>query len=75
MHGNVWEWCLDLYADKYVYSNHDGAVNVTTGTNRVRKGGSWNNEANAARASMRASSASDTTGSYLGFRVISLCGD
>ena len=39
MHGNVWEWCLDWYADELAYGvDPKGAV---TGTNRVIRGGSW----------------------------------
>ena len=41
MHGEVWQWCYDLYQFKL-----PGGTDpvVTTGTlGRVRRGGSWDN--------------------------------
>ena len=54
MHGNVWEWTLDWYANNITALN--GAVNETPmsgKTWRVHRGGSWNEDALYSRAAMR----------------------
>lgn len=40
MHGNVWEWCTDLYGD-YPEKNVSDPVGPNKGTLRVIRGGSW----------------------------------
>lgn len=52
MHGNVWEWCSDLYGP---YST-DPQINpkgATSGKARVRRGGGWNDFARRCRSSYR----------------------
>lgn len=62
MHGNVWEWCLDWYADDI--TAHGGKVNIdpatpantlsgASGANRVVRGGSWFNAAGLCRPAYR----------------------
>jgi formylglycine-generating enzyme required for sulfatase activity len=42
MHGNLWEWCSDLYkSDYYAASPLDDPQGPTDGTRRVVRGGSW----------------------------------
>ena len=69
MHGNVWEWCLDFYADDV--SSVSGRVNTTVGelTTRTRKGGGWINYPSFARAASRYSSTPSTVDSAIGFRL------
>ena len=69
MHGNMFEMCLDWYADDITALN--GAVNTTAGTERVRKGGGWHVQANNCRAALRLGFDPTTrTNSSLGFRVV-----
>lgn len=66
MHGNVWEWCADWYAEKRVGGlNPPGAGQ---GVRRVNRGGSWYNAAAGCRAAIRLGSEPGFRYSYLGFR-------
>lgn len=54
MHGNVWEWVSDWYADDYyAKSPIDDPQGPTDGDVRVRRGGSWHTWALYARSSYR----------------------
>ena len=74
MHGNVLEWCLDWYTDDIAAFN--GAVNTTSGGNRVQRGGSWSNgTASSCRAAFRGRNApTSRSGNNGGFRVICAAG-
>jgi formylglycine-generating enzyme required for sulfatase activity len=52
MHGNVWEWCNDLYGaySTTPQTNPKGAV---SGKTRVRRGGGWNDYARRCRSAYR----------------------
>ena len=50
MHGNVWEWCLDLFGTLAGGTDPKGA---TWGSNRVLRGGSWRNGASYCASSDR----------------------
>jgi formylglycine-generating enzyme required for sulfatase activity len=67
MHGNVWEWCRDGYADKL--KGGTDPLQSTSNVNRVYRGGCWHNPGVLCLSSTRAWGESDDRGSGLGFRV------
>ncbi len=54
MSGNVWEWCQDRYGD-YSSSAQTNPVGPASGSNRVYRGGSWDDDARYCRVSDRSS--------------------
>ena len=54
MHGNVWEWCQDIWHDNYNGAPTDGSAWETSGSDhRVRRGGSWHDLAVRCRSAFR----------------------
>lgn len=75
MHGNVSEWCLDLYhQDFYKYSPDENPIgpapNSTPTAKRVFRGGNWTQHEFALRSSDRSSTLPSYRNSLLGFRVV-----
>jgi formylglycine-generating enzyme len=64
MVGGVWEWTSDFYDAK----SYSGTVDMNTAKERVIRGGSWADDAEALRLSFRASSR-DTVAATIGFRL------
>lgn len=52
MHGNVWEWCSDLYG-AYPTSPQIDPKGAISGKTRVRRGGGWNDYARRCRSAYR----------------------
>ena len=68
MHGNVWEWVSDWYAE-----NSSGGKNTTgpeNGTDRVIRGGSWNMAAENLRSARRQKDPANFSSSRIGFRLV-----
>ena len=77
--GNVWEWCLDWFAEDITANG--GKVNVDlsapanmlfggVGYTRVKRGGGWNNAAGYCRPASRDGDSPQNGWSNYGFRVI-----
>ena len=67
MSGNVREWCWDWY--KSVKSD-TGASGASSGSYRVIRGGSWNNDAYYCEVADRTSGGPDLRGNGTGFRLV-----
>jgi formylglycine-generating enzyme required for sulfatase activity len=74
VHGNVWEWCEDLWHRSYV--DKPDSLRASGGTwateisgFRVLRGGSWNNNPRSLRAANRIKYGLDARYSNVGFRV------
>jgi formylglycine-generating enzyme required for sulfatase activity len=70
MHGNVWQWCSDIYA-AYTGDATDptGPDSNADHSSRVLRGGSWDDGPRNCRAAYRGGGAPGSRGGYIGFRV------
>ncbi|MDR1347994.1 MAG: SUMF1/EgtB/PvdO family nonheme iron enzyme [Prevotellaceae bacterium] len=72
MHGNVHEWCLDLWDG--INNNYAGLPTTdpvcTTGPYRVMRGGYWSSNARHCRSARRYATNHDNRSSGVGFRVV-----
>lgn len=77
MHGNVWEWCQDVWRDDCGAGPFDGSAFETTGlfTERVLRGGSWNGVEEGLRASSRNGDVASARRSWFGFRIARSLGE
>ena len=66
MHGNVWEWCENLYA------NYPGDTTPASAAHsfRVIRGGNWYLPADECRSAVRSRLPASSHGNMLGFRII-----
>jgi formylglycine-generating enzyme required for sulfatase activity len=68
MHGNVWEWCADWYAD-YSPEEATDPTGPREGTVRVLRGGQWGERPEYCASTMRGGFDADTRNGSFGFRV------
>ena len=69
MHGNVWEWCSDLYGE-YPAGPVTDPTGAQTGEERVLRGGSWGLPYAFCRSATRRQSIADNPGDENGVRVV-----
>ncbi|NES77287.1 MULTISPECIES: bifunctional serine/threonine-protein kinase/formylglycine-generating enzyme family protein [unclassified Okeania] len=72
MHGNVWEWCQDVWHDNYEGAPTDGSAWENGGDSNYRllRGGSWSSDSRYCRSGRRGSNYGDSFIFYRGFRVV-----
>ncbi len=75
MHGNVWEWCSDLYGESYYKGcKAKGAVlnpaGPATGSYRVLRGGSWGDDVDCCRSAYRNCGIPFRRSYFIGFRLV-----
>lgn len=72
MHGNVWEWCQDVWHDSYNGVPTNGSAWLSGGSYspRVLRGGSWFNISYYCRSAARYANGPDARSNYVGFRVV-----
>lgn len=73
MHGNVWEWCEDVWVDNYETTPKDGSANkIGNEKIRVLRGGSWVDSSRYVRSTNRNGFDADGCDNDLGFRLATL---
>lgn len=72
MHGNVSEWCQDIWHYNYVGAPQDGNSWTEDGNqdSRVVRGGSWSHDPSVCRSASRYSEKADLRDESLGFRIV-----
>ncbi len=72
MHGNVREWCEDVWHENYNGAPTDGSAWLIGGeqNRRALRGGSWFNTAIYCRSANRLRNNADINSNYVGFRVV-----
>jgi formylglycine-generating enzyme required for sulfatase activity len=76
MHGNVWEWCEDVWHKSYEGESSDppsdGRAWLTGGEQgfKTLRGGSWNNDIQGVRSAFRVRASTGARGPHIGFRVV-----
>jgi formylglycine-generating enzyme required for sulfatase activity len=69
--GNIFEWCLDWYGDRYYSSSPaENPTGPTRGGQKSLRGGSWGGPADNARIANRLSRTNASRSNYFGFRPV-----
>ena len=69
MLGNVWEWCSDWHGE-YPIGRVTDPIGPSSGSLRVRRGGSWFSHASVVRSAVRSGLAQGIRSNNLGFRPV-----
>ncbi|MCD4655511.1 SUMF1/EgtB/PvdO family nonheme iron enzyme [bacterium] len=69
MHGNVWEWCWDIYGS-YPSGTTMDPEGVSSGSNRVIRGGSYSGDAKVCRSAQRSYETPNNCAPNRGMRLV-----
>ncbi|MCB9925569.1 MAG: SUMF1/EgtB/PvdO family nonheme iron enzyme [Planctomycetaceae bacterium] len=72
MHGNVWEWCWDLYK-RYGQTSMETNLTPLGENRRALRGGSFQSSASLCRSAIRGRVVPDHRDPFIGFRVSRSC--
>ena len=72
MHGNIWEWCEDIWQPDYLLAPIDGKPQLKVGAsnNRIKRGGSWHDGAVYCRSAARMQGSIEQRDGVTGLRVV-----
>ncbi len=70
MHGNVREWCEDVWANNYEVTPRNGSANKGTENRRVLRGGTWDGTSLGTSSSSRWVGDTDFYLDIIGFRLV-----
>jgi eukaryotic-like serine/threonine-protein kinase len=72
MHGNVWEWCEDIWSDNYLGASlaRSNKNDEDSQTFRVLRGGSWGNDPDYCRSAARIKQSAGNRDNDIGFRLV-----
>ncbi|OZH51812.1 hypothetical protein AFK68_28430 [Hydrocoleum sp. CS-953] len=75
MHGNVWEWCQDIWHGNYNGAPNDDSAWETGGDSNIKsfRGGCWNDDSWTCRSAKRNCVNGNDSNKYRGFRIVSFC--
>ncbi|MGH8017192.1 MAG: formylglycine-generating enzyme family protein, partial [Opitutaceae bacterium] len=69
VHGNVWEWCADVYSEQLPGGSAADPTGLANGLYRVARGGGWSSEGAYCRSANRLMFAAHHSWNDLGFRL------